>query len=454
MKGMKKFFIISMLVIASMTAWAQQQFGSQQSAPKSFTPQEQELIDLSNQKWAWMSEKNADKLAELFHDNAMFVHMGGSWGKQQEVDIIRGGMIWYKKADIHSQEVKFTDKNVATVYSNIHLTSEVGGHEVRFPFMVSEVYVRQKKDWKLSSLIFTKLLEPELPKVPVLSLNNGARMPQFGIGTFGIPDNETAADAVCFALQSGYRHIDTAHSYFDEEGVGEGIRRSGVLRSEIWLTSKLWPSDYTEASADEAIDRMLKRLGTDYVDLLYIHQPVGDIKAAYEAMIRAYKAGKVRALGISNFDYDAPEVQAAFRWIVDSAEVRPQVMQIECHPYAQRLEMRKKLAEKGIQLECWFPLGGAMSQGALFKEPVLQQIAKVHGKTSAQVIIRWHIQEGFSVIPGSTKHNHIIENISTMDFALSQAEMDAIRALNKEQRFYNATFEQTKMFIEGRRMKD
>ena len=440
---MRKFFVFAVLVLASVTVFAQ-----------SFSKEEQALIDLSNQKWAWMAEKNADKLAELFHDNAMFVHMGGSWGKQQEVDIIRGGMIWYKKADIHSQEVKFADKNTGTVYSNIHLTSEVGGHEVRFPFMVSEVYVRQSKDWKLSSLIFTKLLEPEQPKVPVLSLNNGARMPQFGIGTFGIPDNETAADAVSFALQSGYRHIDTAHSYFDEEGVGEGIRRSGVLRSEIWLTSKLWPSDYTDTSADEAIDRMLKRLGTDYVDLLYIHQPVGDIKAAYEAMIRAYKAGKVRALGISNFDYDAPEVQAAFRWIVDSAEVRPQVMQIECHPYAQRVEMRKVLAEKGIQLECWFPLGGAMSQGALFKEPVLQQIAKAHGKTPAQVIIRWHIQEGFSVIPGSTKHNHIIENISTMDFALSQSEMDAIRALNKEQRFYNATFKQTKMFIEGRKMKD
>lgn len=158
MKGMKKFFIISMLVIASMTAWAQQQFGSQQSAPKSFTPQEQELIVLSNQKWAWMSEKNADKLAELFLPESQFVHMGGSWGKQQEVDIIRGGMIWYKKADIHSQEVKFTDKNVATIYSNIHLTSEVGGHQVRFPFMVSEVYIRQKsKEWKLSSLMPTTM---------------------------------------------------------------------------------------------------------------------------------------------------------------------------------------------------------------------------------------------------------------------------------------------------------
>ena len=159
MKGMKKFFIISMLVIASMTAWAQQQFGSQQSAPKSFTPQEQELIDLSNQKWAWMSEKNADKLAELFHDNAMFVHLGGSWGKEQEVGVIRGGMIWYKKADIHSQLVKFVEGN-AIVYSNIHLTSEVGGNEVCFPFMVSEVFVKKEGQWKLGALIFTKLMEP------------------------------------------------------------------------------------------------------------------------------------------------------------------------------------------------------------------------------------------------------------------------------------------------------
>ena len=146
---MKKIFVLAMLIVTSMTAFAQQ-----------FTKEQQELIDISNQKWAWMSEKNADKLAELFHENAMFVHMGGSWGKEQEVGIIRGGMIWYKKADIHSQEVKFTDKNVATVYSNIHLTSEVGGHQVRFPLMVSEVFVKKEGQWKLGALIFTKLMEP------------------------------------------------------------------------------------------------------------------------------------------------------------------------------------------------------------------------------------------------------------------------------------------------------
>ena len=145
---MKKILVLAMLIAASVTAFAQQ-----------FTQQEQELIDLSNQKWAWMAEKNADKLAELFHDNAMFVHMGGSWGKQQEVGIIRGGMIWYKHADIHSQEVKFVEDN-AIVYSNINLTSEVGGNEVCFPFMVSEVFVKKEGQWKIGALIFTKLMEP------------------------------------------------------------------------------------------------------------------------------------------------------------------------------------------------------------------------------------------------------------------------------------------------------
>lgn len=219
------------------------------------------------------------------------------------------------------------------------------------------------------------------------------------------------------------------------------------------MTSKLWPSDYTDSDTDKAIDKMLQRLGVEYIDLLYIHQPVGDCKGAYQAMIRAYKAGKIRALGISNFDYDDPRVKATLNWFLDNAEIRPQVMQIECHPYAQRLAMRKILSEKGVQLECWFPLGGAMSGGALFRDPVIARIARTHGKTPAQVIIRWHLQEGFSVIPGATDHGYIKENISTIDFALSQAEMDAIRALNKERRFFNANYEQTLRFIGGQQLR-
>ena len=437
MKGMKKFFIISMLVIASMTAWAQQQFGSQQSAPKSFTPQEQELIDLSNQKWAWMSEKNADKLAELFLPESQFVHMGGSWGKQQEVDIIRGGMIWYKKADIHSQEVKFTDKNVATVYSNIHLTSEVGGHQVRFPFMVSEVYIRQQnKEWKLSSLIFTKLAEPDPRFAPAVTLNNGIQMPQFGLGTYAQPSNEVARESVLTALRMGYRHIDTAHAYNDEEGVGQGIKDSGIPREEIWLTCKLWINEYGEGKTAKAIDDMLKRLQVDYIDLLYVHQPVGDFIGAWRDMEKAVRDGKVRALGISNFEVN----DSVFDLIMEKAEIKPQVLQMECHPYAQRIEARQKAARLGLQVECWFPLDGQMSQGDLLKDPVIVEIAQRLKKSPAQIILRWHLQEGFSVIPGSKNPQHIMENVQIFDFALSDSDMQAIRALNKEQRVFPYDF--------------
>ena len=280
---MKKICVLAMLIVTSVTAFAQQQF----------TKEEQALIDLSNKKWAWMSEKNADRLAELFLDSAMFVHMGGSWGAKQEVDIIRGGMIWYKHADIHSQEVKFTDKNVATVYSNIHLTSEVGGHQVRFPFMVSEVYIRQKsKEWKLSSLIFTKLAEPDARFEPALTFSNGIRMPQFGIGTYQMT-NEQAKESVLTALRMGYRHIDTAHAYQDERGVGEAVKESGIPRQDLWITSKLWPSEYGEGKSAEAIDKMLERLQTDYIDLLYVHQPMGDFVGAWKDMEKAVRAGKV-----------------------------------------------------------------------------------------------------------------------------------------------------------------
>ena len=423
---MKKVLVFAMLIIANVTAFAQQ-----------FTKEQQELIDLSNQKWAWMAEKNADRLAELFLDSAMFVHMGGSWGAKQEVDVIRGGMIWYKHADIHSQEVKFTDKNVATVYSNIHLTSEVGGHQVRYPFMVSEVYIRQKsKAWKLSSLIFTKLFEPELPKVPMLTLNNGTLMPQFGLGTYAQPSNEVARESVLAALRSGYRHIDTAHAYNDEEGVGQGIKDSGITREQIWLTSKLWINEYGEGKTAQAIDDMLRRLQVDYIDLLYVHQPVGDFIGAWRDIEKAVRAGKVRALGISNFEVN----DLVFDLIMEKAEIKPQVLQMECHPYAQRIEVRQKAARLGLQVECWFPLGGQMSQGLLLKDPVIVAIAETHKKSPAQIILRWHMQEGFSAIPGSKNPQHIAENINIFDFALSDGEMQQIRALNKEQRVFPYDF--------------
>ena len=154
-------------------------------------------------------------------------------------------------------------------------------------------------------------------------------------------------------------------------------------------------------------DEMLDRMQLDYIDLLYVHQPVGDFVGAWKDMEKAVKMGKVRALGISNFDAN----DEVWNTIMQAATIKPQVLQMECHPYAQRVEMRKKAAAEGIQVECWFPLGGAMSNGALFKDPVIKKIAEAHGKTPAQVILRWHIQEGFSVIPGASNPDYIKENI-------------------------------------------
>lgn len=276
--------------------------------------------------------------------------------------------------------------------------------------------------------------------VPMLKLNNGIAMPQFGLGTF-TATNEACKEACLVALKNGYRHIDTAHTYRNESGVGAAVKESGIPREEIWITSKLWPSEYGEGTTMEAIDKMLARLNTPYIDLLYVHQPVGDFVGAWKDMEKAVEAGKVRALGISNFD-DSDEV---FHAIVDNMKIKPAVMQIECHPYAQRLNVREKVKPYEIAIECWFPLGHGNKE--LLSDPVIGKIAETHNKTIAQIILRWHIQEGFSVIPGATNPDYIKENISIFDFELSDEEMTTMRSLNKEKRFFNMTLEQKQGFV-------
>lgn len=282
--------------------------------------------------------------------------------------------------------------------------------------------------------------------VPNITLGNGIEMPQFGLGTFQVPSNEVCKDAVLTALRLGYRHIDTAHAYMDEKGVGDAvnefINESGVKRSEIWITSKIWPSEYANP---QAIDNMLKRMNLDYIDLVYPHQPVGDVKAAWKNLEAAVKAGKVRCLGLSNFEVDGAE--DIYRWCVDSTEIKPVIMQMECHPYAQRIKQREMAKKDGMAVESWFPLGGAMSNGALFKDPVIVAIANAHNVSPAQVIIRWHIQEGLSVIPGATDHGYIKENIEAMNFKLTSAEMKKMRSLNKEKRFFEYNIEATKQYV-------
>ena len=263
-------------------------------------------------------------------------------------------------------------------------------------------------------------------------LNNGLDIPLLGIGTFRDPGDEAARQAVAAALQFGYRHIDTAHAYYDEVGVGQGIIDSGVPREQIWLTSKLWTNEYGEGKTSRAIDAMLDRLQVDYLDLLYVHQPVGDWKGAWRDMEKAVRDSKVRSLGISNFDRPMSLYDEAMRW----AEIKPVALQTECQPYAQREELAKRLKADNVLLEAWFPLGGAGGHRSVTSDPIIDKIARNHGKTPTQIVLRWHIQEGHSAIPGSINPEHIAENFNIFDFELSPEDMALIRSLNREERFY------------------
>ena len=280
---------------------------------------------------------------------------------------------------------------------------------------------------------------------PYLTLNNGVQMPQIGLGLYMIPEGDVAYNSVMTALESGYRHFDCAHAYQNERSLGRAIKDSGVERDSLWITSKLWPNEYGEGKTLKAIERMLGRLGLDYIDLVYFHQPMGDFVGGWKEMEMALSMGIVRAIGISNFDTS----DSLFDQLIASAKVKPQIMQIECHPYAQRKHWQERCAAEGIQIECWFPLGGRDSKGEILRDPVINEIAQAHGKSAAQVIIRWHIQEGFSVIPGSSNPAHIKENIDVLDFALSNVEMQRIRALDKEARYFNMPYEQQVKWFSG-----
>ena len=280
-------------------------------------------------------------------------------------------------------------------------------------------------------------------KMMTLTLNNGVVMPQFGLGVYSIPAGEVTYNSVLTALKCGYRHIDTAHAYQNEWSVGQAVKDSDIDRDSIWITSKLWPNEYGEGKTLKAIDRMLERLGLEYIDLVYFHQPIGDYVGGWKEMEQALESGKVRAIGISNFDV----TDSIFNSLVETARIKPQIMQIECHPYAQRRHWQEMCQKYDIKIESWFPLGGRDSKGEILGNPTIKAIADAHGMTPAQVIIRWHLQEGFSVIPGSSNPAHIKENIETLDFTLSDEDMQRIRALDKEKRYFNMSYEQQKQWF-------
>ena len=269
-----------------------------------------------------------------------------------------------------------------------------------------------------------------------VKLNNGVEMPIAGIGTFMLSPDE-AENSVISALQDGYRLIDTANAYVNEKAVGRAMKKSGIARENIFLETKLWPSFYEQ---EDAVEKTLKRLDTDYIDLLLIHQPAGNYIAGYRLMEKAYKEGKVKAIGLSNFTME--QIQE----ILDVCEVNPAVLQTEVHPYFQEDELKEFLAKEDIAIQAWYPLGHG--DKALLEESVFTRLAEKYGKSNAQIILRWHIQAGDIVIPGSKNPDDIRANFELFDFALGDEEMSEIAALNKNKRYYTSTPEMLKAYAE------
>ena len=258
-----------------------------------------------------------------------------------------------------------------------------------------------------------------------ITLNNGIEIPQVGLGTYLLEPDDAQA-SVSYALDNGYTLIDTANVYVNERAVGRGMRASSKAREDIFLETKLWPSFFER---ETEVDETLERLGVEYIDLMILHQPAGNIIAGYRQLEAAYKAGKLRAIGLSNFDV------AQTQRILDECEVVPAINQVECHPYFPQTELKALLKEHDIALQAWFPLGGRGNE-SIMGEPLIQAIAEKHGKSPAQVILRWHVQQGHIVIPGSKTPSHIAQNIDLFDFALTDEDMAQIDSLDKGKPFF------------------
>lgn len=259
------------------------------------------------------------------------------------------------------------------------------------------------------------------------TLNNGIKMPMAGIGVFMLTPDQAEA-AVESALKSGVRLVDTANGYMNESAAGRGIKKSGVAREDIFLVTKLWPTVYEK---ETAIEETLKRLDTDYIDLLFLHQPTDNWREGYKNIEKAYKEGKVKAIGLSNFPDDL------LLEAIDTMEIKPQVVQVEAHPYFPQTELKKILSKYDMGLMAWYPLGHGDKN--LVNEAVFTELADKYGKSNAQIILRWHVQSGNVVIPGSKNPDHIRDNFDIFDFELTDEDMKKIESVNKNTRYYTAT---------------
>jgi len=274
----------------------------------------------------------------------------------------------------------------------------------------------------------------------MLEMNNKLKIPQMGLGVFKMTIEE--AEKCCLeAFKMGYRHIDTAHYYGNEKGVGEAINKCGIPREEIFLTSKLWHNECAAGITAQAIDRMLKRLNLAYVDLLLIHWPIGDYIGAWKDMEKAVEDGKVKSIGLSNF------MGKSLEDILKIAKIKPVVDQVECHPYAPCDDLRKELNKFNCYIEAWSPIGRGNEE--LLKEEVLVELGKKYNKTVPQIILRWHIEKGNIIFPKSSNPVHIKENWEIFDFKLTQEEIEKINGLAK-QPIFCADFDEKLKSIEAR----
>ena len=260
--------------------------------------------------------------------------------------------------------------------------------------------------------------------VPLITLSNGQKIPQLGLGVYCIPPQETEK-CVLEALKIGYRHIDTAHMYGNEKEVGSAIKKSGIKREEIFITSKLWITEYGEGVTLPAINKILKRLGLDYIDLVLLHFPLKDYIGAYKDLEKAYEEGKVKSIGISNFE------NKKFEELCDMAKIKPVINQIEFHPYFQQNDLKNRMDKYNTKLEAWAPLGHALTN--IFKEEIITKLSEKYKKTPAQIILRWDIQRGIITIPKSQNLERIKENFQIFDFELTEDEIKEINSLDGKQ---------------------